>query len=87
MVVSFMLVEAIKQRLDAHPSVIQLLGHVLKNEWKSARQREALSKWCQSPGGVMNFLVFRERREQGWSTVCINRGGRAIVDDSYSNLY
>lgn len=38
-------------------------------------------------GGVMNFHVFRERREQGWSTGCINRGGRAIVDDSHSNFY
>lgn len=48
MVVSFLLVEAIKQRLDVHPSGIQLLGQVLKNEWKSARQREKLSKWYQS---------------------------------------
>ena len=87
MVVSFLLVEAIKQRLDVHPSGIQLLGQVLKNEWKSARQRAKLSKWCQSLGGVMSFHVFRERREQGWSTGCTNRGGRAIVDDSHSNFY
>ena len=86
MVVSFLLVEAIKQRLDVHPSVIQLLSQVLKDEWKSVRQREKLSEWCQSLGDVMNFHVFRERREQGWSTGCINRGGRAI-DDSHSNFY
>ena len=62
MVVSFLLVEAIKQRLDVHPSVIQLLSQVLKDEWKSVRQREKLSEWCQSLGGVMNFHVFRESR-------------------------
>ena len=78
MVVSFLLVEAIKQRLDVHPSVIQLLGQVLKNEWKSARQREKLSKWCQSWRCDEFPCVQRKERagleyrmhKQGWEGNC-----------------
>lgn len=65
MVVSFLLVEAIKQRLDVHPSVIQLLSQVLKDEWKSARQRKSFPNGVKVLGDLDEFPCVQRKERAG----------------------